>query len=155
MGGIDHVICTAGVLRIGPLASMDPATVAEVVGVNLMGSLNVARAAHRHLATSRGSLTLFTSSSFTRGRPNYVPYSASKAAVVNLAQGLADEWSGDGIRVNAVSPERTDTPMRREAFPDETRDGMLGPDEVAAATLRLVCSDLTGQVVDIKRSDLA
>jgi 2-C-methyl-D-erythritol 4-phosphate cytidylyltransferase len=154
MGGIDHVVCTAGLLRIGPLAGMDPATVAEVVGVNLTGSLNVAQAAHPYLAASRGSLTLFTSSSFTRGRPNYVPYSASKAAVVNMTQGLADEWADDGIRVNAVSPERTDTPMRREAFPDENRDGMLGAEDVAAATLRLIGSDLTGQVVDVKRSDL-
>jgi len=155
LGGLDHVVCTAGVLRIGPLVEMDPATIAEVVGVNLTGSLNVARAAHPYLAASRGSLTLFTSSSFTRGRPNYVPYSASKAAVVNMVQGLADEWAGDGIRVNAMSPERTDTPMRRQAFPGESREGMLVADDVAAATLRLVRSDLTGQVVDVKRSDVA
>ncbi len=155
LGGIDHVVCTAGVLRIGPLATMDVATVAEVVDINLTGSLNVARAAHPYLAQSRGSLTLFTSSSFTRGRPSYVPYSASKAAVVNMTQGLADEWADDGIRVNAMSPERTDTPLRRAAFPDENRDGMLGADEVALATLRLIRSDLTGQVVDVKRSDLA
>lgn len=154
MGGIDHVVCTAGVLRIGPLTGMDPATIAEVVDINLTGSMNVARAAHPYLAASRGSLTLFTSSSFTRGRPSYVPYSASKAAVVNMTQGLAEEWAEDGIRVNAVSPERTDTPMRRAAFPDENRDGMLGAEDVALATLRLVRSDLTGQVVDVKRSDL-
>jgi ribitol-5-phosphate 2-dehydrogenase (NADP+) / D-ribitol-5-phosphate cytidylyltransferase len=154
MGGIDHVVCTAGVLRIGPLAEMDPATVAEVVDINLTGSLNVARAAHGYLAASRGSLTLFTSSSFTRGRPSYVPYSASKAAVVNMTQGLADEWADDGIRVNAMSPERTDTPMRREAFPDENREGMLAAQDVALATLRLIRSDLTGQVVDVKRNDL-
>jgi 2-C-methyl-D-erythritol 4-phosphate cytidylyltransferase len=54
-----------------------------------------------------------------------------------------------------MSPERTDTPMRREAFPDENREGMLVAEDVAVATLRLVRSDLTGQVVDVKRSDLA
>jgi ribitol-5-phosphate 2-dehydrogenase (NADP+) / D-ribitol-5-phosphate cytidylyltransferase len=155
LGGLDHVICTAGVLRVGLLVETDPATIAEVVDVNLTGTLNVARAAHPYLRVSRGSLTLFTSSSFTRGRPNYVPYSASKAAVVNAVQGLADEWGADGIRVNAVSPERTDTPMRRAAFPGESRDGMLGADDVAVATLRLIRSDLTGQVVDVKRGDMA
>ena len=85
----------------------------------------MARAAYPHLRAVAGSLTVFASSSFTRGRPDYVAYSASKAAIVNLAQGLAEEWADDGIRVNAVSPERTDTPMRRKAFPDESRDGML------------------------------
>jgi 2-C-methyl-D-erythritol 4-phosphate cytidylyltransferase len=155
MGGLDHVVCTAGVLRIGPLAATDPATFAEVIDVNLTGSLNIARAAYPHLRERRGSITFFASSSFTRGRPDYVAYSASKAAVVNMTQGLADEWASDGIRVNAVSPERTDTPMRRIAFPDEDRTGMLGAAEVAAATLRLLRSDLTGQVVDVKRHDVA
>jgi 2-C-methyl-D-erythritol 4-phosphate cytidylyltransferase len=153
LGGLDHVVCTAGVLRIGTVAETSAADLAEVIDVNLTGTLNVARAAHRHLRKSEGSLTVFASSSFTRGRPEYVAYSASKAAVVNLAQGLAEEWADDGIRVNAISPERTDTPMRRQAFPNESRDGMLSMAEVAEATLRLLQSDLTGQVVDIKRHD--
>lgn len=155
MGGLDHVVCTAGVLRIGPLADTDPATFTEVVDVNLTGSLNVARAAYPYLRESHGSITFFASSSFTRGRPDYVAYSASKAGVVNMTQGLADEWAPDGIRVNSVSPERTDTPMRRLAFPEEDRTGMLGAQDVAIATLRLLRSDLTGQVVDVKRHDIA
>jgi 2-C-methyl-D-erythritol 4-phosphate cytidylyltransferase len=153
MGGLDHVIVTAGVLRIGPVMDTDPADLAEVIDVNLTGTLNVARATFPHLRASSGSLTVFASSSFTRGRPDYVAYSASKAAVVNLAQGLAEEWCDDGVRVNAISPERTDTPMRRRAFPDESRSGMLSTEEVATATLRLIGSDLTGQVFDIKRHD--
>ncbi len=153
MGGLDHVIVTAGVLRIGPVMETDPADLTEVIDVNLTGTLNVARAAYPYLRATSGSLTVFASSSFTRGRPDYVAYSASKAAVVNLAQGLAEEWCDDGVRVNAVSPERTDTPMRRQAFPDEPRSGMLSTAEVALATLRLIGSDLTGQVFDIKRHD--
>jgi 2-C-methyl-D-erythritol 4-phosphate cytidylyltransferase len=153
LGGIDHVVCTAGVLRIGKATEMAPDELAEIVDVNVNGSLNVARAVHPHLRDSGGSLTLFASSSFTVGRPNYVAYSASKAAVVNLAQGLAEEWADDGIRVNAVSPERTDTPMRRRAFPDEPRAALLQADEVARATIGLLCSPLTGQVLDVRRGD--
>lgn len=155
LGGIDHVVCTAGVLRIGRATEMSPEELAEIVDVNVCGSLNVARAVHPHLHKSGGSLTLFASSSFTVGRPNYVAYSASKAAVVNLAQGLAEEWAEDGIRVNAVSPERTDTPMRRKAFPDESRAALLQPDEVARATIGLFSSPLTGQVLDVRRGDPA
>jgi 2-C-methyl-D-erythritol 4-phosphate cytidylyltransferase len=153
MGGLDHVVVTAGILRVGPLADCTPAQVAEVIDVNLTGTLNVARAAYPHLRDNGGSLTVFASSSFTRGRASYVAYSASKAAVVNLTQGLADEWSEDRIRVNAVSPERTDTPMRRRAFPNESADGMLSADEVADATLRLIQSNLTGQVLDVHQHD--
>ena len=134
LGGLDHVVCTAGILRIGSVADGDGADLAEVIDVNVTGTLHVARAAHPHLCRSRGSFTAFASSSFTVGRPRYVAYSASKAAVVDLIQGLAEEWGAEGIRVNAVSPERTDTPMRRQAFPEESREGLLGADEVAVAT---------------------
>jgi ribitol-5-phosphate 2-dehydrogenase (NADP+) / D-ribitol-5-phosphate cytidylyltransferase len=153
LGGLDHVICSAGVIRVGPSVATDPDALAEVIDVNVKGTLNVARAAHRYLRERKGSFTVFASSSFTLGRPNYVAYSGSKAAVVNIAQGLAAEWAADGIRVNAVSPERTDTAMRRSAFPDESRIGMLQPRDVAVATLRLVLSDLTGQVLDVRRHD--
>ena len=153
LGGLDAVICTAGVLKVGRAIDLSPADLIEVVDVNVSGSLNVARAAHPYLAESHGSLTLFASSSFTLGRPNYVAYSASKAALVNVAQGLAEEWATDGIRVNAVSPERTDTPMRRTAFPGESPIGLLPVEDVAAATLRLIRSDLTGQVLDVRRHD--
>jgi ribitol-5-phosphate 2-dehydrogenase (NADP+) / D-ribitol-5-phosphate cytidylyltransferase len=155
LGGLDHVICTAGVLRIGPIVDGDAADLAEVIDVNVTGTLNVARAAHPHLCLTRGSFTAFASSSFTLGRPRYVAYSASKAAVVNLVQGLAEEWGDRGIRVNAISPERTDTPMRRRAFPDESRVDLLTSDEVATATLRLLTTDLTGQVIDVRRHDPA
>jgi 2-C-methyl-D-erythritol 4-phosphate cytidylyltransferase len=153
LGGLDHVLCTAGVIRVGASVATSPTDLAEVIDVNVTGTLNVARAAHPYLRERRGSLTVFASSSFTLGRPNYVAYSGSKAAVVNIAQGLAEEWAADGIRVNAISPERTDTPMRRAAFPDESRVGMLQPTDVAIATLRLIVSDLTGQVLDVRRHD--
>jgi len=152
LGGLDHVVLTAAVLQVASVAHSSGADLAEVIGVNVTGTLNVARAVHRHLAATRGSLTVFASSSFTRGRSGYVAYSASKAAVVNIAQGLADEWSDAGIRVNAISPERTATPMRRRAFPNESIEGMLSADEVALAALRLLTSDLTGQVIDVRRS---
>jgi ribitol-5-phosphate 2-dehydrogenase (NADP+) / D-ribitol-5-phosphate cytidylyltransferase len=153
LGGLDHVLCTAGILRVGRATQLSAQDLAEVIDVNVGGSLNVARASHPELQRSAGSLTLFASSSFTLGRPNYVAYSASKAAVVNLAQGLAEEWAEDGIRVNAVSPERTDTPMRRAAFPGESPIGLLPARDVAVATLRLIRSDLTGQVLDVRRHD--
>jgi 2-C-methyl-D-erythritol 4-phosphate cytidylyltransferase len=43
--------------------------------------------------------------------------------------------------------------MRRRAFPDEPREGLLGAQEVAIATISLLSSDLTGQVLDVRRQD--
>jgi hypothetical protein len=45
--------------------------------------------------------------------------------------------------------------MRARAFPDESRVGLLSAQDVANATLRLLCSGLTGQVLDVRRHDMA
>ncbi|MFM7824545.1 MAG: SDR family NAD(P)-dependent oxidoreductase, partial [Candidatus Limnocylindrus sp.] len=82
LGGIDDLIVTAGVLHKGDLAEQEASDIEETLAVNLAASVYLARAAHAHLAASRGSLTLFTSSSFTKGRAEYAVYSATKAAIV-------------------------------------------------------------------------
>ena len=72
-----------------------------------------------------------------------------------MAQGLRTSGRATASGSTPSSPERTDTPMRRRAFPTEVRDGMLRADDVALATIRLIRSDLTGQVVDVKQHDIA
>lgn len=147
LGGLDYVINTAGLLSCEALHRQSSEALTQLVGVNFMGALHVARASHTALGASRGMLLQFSSSSYTRGRAGYTPYSASKAAVVNLTQGLAEEWQPEGIRVNCVVPGRTDTPMRRHAFGDEPARGLQSPFQVALTTCRLLGSGQTGMVV--------
>lgn len=92
---------------------------------------------------------LFASSSYTYGRAFYSTYSASKAAVVNLTQALADEWSAAGIKVNCVNPERARTPMRVKAFGNEPPDMLLDPDEVASKALGILTEQSSGVIYDI------
>ncbi|MDR2253202.1 MAG: 2-C-methyl-D-erythritol 4-phosphate cytidylyltransferase [Bifidobacteriaceae bacterium] len=152
-GHIDAVVLTAGVLKLGPLAAMTPDEIDESIAVNYTAAVKVARAAHPHLARSGGSLLLFTSSAYTRGRANYSLYSSSKAAVVNLTQALAEEWAPDGVRVNVVNPERAETPMRLSAFGEEPAGTLLSAERVAHAALDTLASDLTGVVVDVRREN--
>lgn len=148
-GKIDSVIITAGMLTIAPLADTKRGTIEKALGTNLAAPANIARLAMPYLRESGGALLLFTSSSYTRGRANYSLYSASKAGIVNLTQALAEEWAQDGIRVNCVNPQRTDTPMRRAAFGTEPIESLLTPEHVAATALQVVGSELTGQVIDV------
>ncbi|WP_458781175.1 SDR family NAD(P)-dependent oxidoreductase [Arthrobacter sp. D3-16] len=149
-GHLDHVILTAGVLSVGPLAQLTDEQLHHDVDVNLTAAFIVAQESQKYLAESKGSLTLFASSSYTRGRANYTVYSATKAAIVNLTQALADEWSSDGIRVNCVSPSRTATPMRTRAFGAEEEGSLLPAAAVAGATIQVLASAMTGQVVDVR-----
>jgi 2-C-methyl-D-erythritol 4-phosphate cytidylyltransferase len=151
-GDIDLVINTAGILRIGKLAEQEFSEVQATVAVNYMGAVNVARASHKYLAQTGGHLLLFTSSSHTRGRADYSIYSSTKAAVVNLGQALADEWSADGICVNVVNPERTSTPMRTKAFGDEDPATLLTSDAVASSCLDVLSTRTTGHVIDVRVS---
>jgi 2-C-methyl-D-erythritol 4-phosphate cytidylyltransferase len=150
-GRIDAVVVSAAVLSRGPLVEMSVQGIVEQLEVNLLAPSLIARAALPYLSKTQGHLVLFTSSSYTRGRAEYSLYSAAKAAVVNLAQALADEWSDLKVQVNCVNPERTKTPMRTLNFGDEPPGSLLSPDEVAKATLELLASGVTGMVIDVRR----
>ena len=95
----------------------------------------------------------FTSSSYTRGRADYSVYSSTKAAVVNLTQALADEWSAEGIQVNVINPERAGTPMRTKAFGKEPEGSLLSSRAVALTTIDVLLSSLTGHVIDVRREE--
>ena len=140
----------------GRLAETDPAVVAQVIDVNLTGSLNVARAAYPYLRAEPGFADPVHVELVHTREAQLRPVLREQGGRGATSCRVSPTSGGpDGIRVNAMSPERTATPMRRSAFPDESHDGMLGADDVALATLRLIRSDLTGQVVDVKRGDMA
>lgn len=150
-GKIDVVVNSAAVLRSGLLSGQSYETIEEQLRTNLMGSIVAAKEALPYLAETRGALVLFTSSSYTRGRARYSVYSATKAAVVNLAQALAQEFEPFGVRINVINPERTATPMRTENFGIEPPEDLLAPEAVAGATLAVALSPSTGEVVDVRR----
>ncbi len=149
---IDFVVNTAGVLVIEDLAETSEETIFAATEVNYLAPIFIAQEFYQHLAASSGSLLLFTSSSYTRGRGGYSLYSSAKAAVVNLTQALADEWAGD-VRVNCVNPERTGTPMRTKAFGEEPAGTLLSSMEVARQSLDVLLSAQTGHIIDIRRGD--
>jgi 2-C-methyl-D-erythritol 4-phosphate cytidylyltransferase len=150
-GTLDIVVNAAGVLSQGLLEGSPYDLIAKQIATNFMGSVVVAKEAFPFLVDRRGSLVLFSSSSYTRGRARTSVYSATKAAVVNLMQGLAQEFAGPGVRINVVNPERTATPMRSENFGIEPPDQLLTADVVAEATLALATSEVTGEVLDVRK----
>jgi len=149
MNGMDFVINTAGFLSKESLHEQESRTIDELIAVNLTGAIYISKCSHAHLTDSKGMLLHFGSSSYTRGRAQYTPYSASKAGIVNLTQGLADEWQAEGIRVNCVVPGRTDTAMRRSNFDNEEACTLLNPYEVGISACKLLSSGMTGMVVRI------
>ena len=152
-GRVDYVVATAGILPRGSLLETTEETIYAATEVNYLAPVFIAQVFFPHLHRTAGSLLLFTSSSYTRGRSGYSLYSSAKAAVVNLTQALADEWGESGVRVNCINPERTGTPMRTKAFGDEPADSLLASASVAKASVDMLLSDGTGHVVDLRKLD--
>lgn len=152
-GRVDFVVNTAGVLPRGTLEETTEETIYAATEVNYIAPILIAQEFYPYLREAGGALLLFTSSSYTRGRSGYSLYSSAKAATVNLTQALSDEWASSGVRVNCVNPERTGTPMRTKAFGQEPADSLLDSETVARAALRVLVSELTGHVIDIRRAD--
>ena len=150
-GKIDDVINTAGVLHKQAFCTMTDEEILQGISVNYLGAIYIAKASFPYLKKSKGSLLLFASSSYTRGRAMYSLYSSTKAAIVNLSQGLNEEWASHGVRVNTINPERTKTPMRESNFGIEPVESLLSSKDVAVVSLNVLCSSLSGEVVDIKR----
>lgn len=150
-GRIDYVAVTAASLKMGRLSTRSISDIKREIDVNYIGSINVVKASIESLKRTRGSILLFTSSSYTRGRQLYSIYSSTKAAIVNLVQALAEELLTDSVRINAICPERTATPMRFENFGYEPPETLLDPDFIAKIALTTLMSDITGQVIDCNK----
>jgi 2-C-methyl-D-erythritol 4-phosphate cytidylyltransferase len=148
---IDYVINTAGLLNICKLEDMDISDMDYIIATNYIGAVNVTKAAIPYLEKSKGMLLLFTSSSYTRGRATYSIYSSSKAAVVNFMQAVSEEVYDQGIRINAINPERTNTPMRVKNFGLEPKGTLLDKRTVSEVSIHTLKQKITGQVIDVRR----
>ncbi len=117
----DVVVNNAGIVRFGPLATLDLADWRAVVDVNLTGTFVVGRTvAARWLAAARpGAIVNVTSMNGVAPGPSSGAYGPTKAAVALLTQQMALEWGPSGIRVNAVAPGLIDGGMSTAIYADE------------------------------------
>jgi NAD(P)-dependent dehydrogenase (short-subunit alcohol dehydrogenase family) len=103
-GRIDVVVNNAGVLRLAEFAETTLESFQLHLGVHVVGSFNVTRAAWPHLAAQRHSRVVMTTSNGILGAPGLASYGAAKGAVLGLMRTLAVEGAPRGIKVNAIAP---------------------------------------------------
>ena len=146
-GRIDGLINCVGFLSLKPFQSLSSEEIDHFLATNLHSLLYSCRYVK---LKEGGHIINLSSSSFTRGRKSYTLYSSSKAAIVNFTQGLAEEHPE--LHINAVIPQRTDTPMRTKNFPKEDPSSLLSPQEVAQEILILLSqSGTTGSLLEIRK----
>jgi len=122
-GGVDVVVNTAGIMRLGPIADFNLDDFDKIMRTNVRGTFVVSQQAARRVR--EGGAIINFSTSVTRTQfPNYGAYVASKSAVEGLSMILARELRGKNITVNAVAPGPTATALFLDGKSEEVIAGL-------------------------------
>jgi NAD(P)-dependent dehydrogenase (short-subunit alcohol dehydrogenase family) len=157
---LDILVNCAGVIRRG--AEHDPAVFADVLDVNLTGTMRLCAAARPRLAQTAGCI-VNTASVLAFFGGGLVPgYSASKGGVAQLTKSLAIAYAADRIRVNAIAPGWVATPLTQALQDDPGRSaailartplGRWGKPADIAGTVVFLCSPaasfVTGAIMPV------
>ncbi|MCL6592431.1 MAG: SDR family oxidoreductase, partial [Alicyclobacillus sp.] len=162
-GRVDVLVNNASIfstIKMKPFEEISLAEWNQVMRVNLTGvflcSQSVVPLMRRQ---RRGRIINIASGTVLNGRPNYLHYVSSKAAVAGFTRALAREVGNDNITVNTVAPGPTYTEIERETVTPEQAEAMLQqqcikkkavPDDIVGAVLFLASDDaafISGQLL--------
>ena len=162
LGPVDFLVNNAGIQIAEDSDKLDAAAFDKVLAVNLRGSFLCAQHAIRQmLADGRGGAIVNVSSVHEEiPKPKFLGYSVSKGGMRNLTRTLALEYAGRNIRVNAIGPGATVTPINRAWVDDPEKRALVtahipmgragDAEEMASATAFLLSDEagyITGQTL--------
>lgn len=163
-GRIDVLINNAGYNKLAKILDYNEAQYDLIVDANLKNVFFCSQAVARQMIKqeSGGVIINITSQAGLIGAPERGPYSGAKAGVINLTKTMAAEWAEHGIRVNALAPTVTRSPMAEQAMKDSKtfadsiktnnllRGDLAEPEEISAPVIFLAskaASMITGHTL--------
>lgn len=162
LGGLTGAVCCAGSLILKPAHLTSARELGDALQASLIPAFATIRAAGTHLAKDGGSVVLIGSAAAAHGVANHEAIAAAKGGVLALTVSAAATYAHTNIRVNAVAPGLTETPLTTRLTGNETARkaseamhalGRLGkPEDVANAIAFLLdpANDwITGQVLAV------
>jgi glucose 1-dehydrogenase len=162
LGCLDILVNNAGIQLSQPSDELASADFDKVLAVNLRGAFLCARETIKRFVAEQTPGVVINISSVHEliPKPSYLAYSVSKGGLQNLTRTLALEFAGHGIRVNAIGPGATITPINRAWVDDPVKAAMVAShiplnraataDEMAGVCAFLASDDaayITGQTI--------
>jgi NAD(P)-dependent dehydrogenase (short-subunit alcohol dehydrogenase family) len=150
LGPIDSVVSAAGHYEMVPISDITPKQLHRMLRVHLGGLRNIMRSVlPSMLDRGTGSIIAITSELAIGGGDGDAHYAAAKGAIIGLVRSLAVEVAGRGVRVNAIAPGPTDTPLLAADSPWRAQEylatipnrRLTRPDEIAEVVRFLLNAD--------------
>lgn len=151
-GRIDGLINNAAIFYIRSIWEEDPAEAQRLVGINLLGAMNVAAAVTPHMRAARRGAIVNVASTAAFGMAGRGAYGATKAALMSLTYSWAMELEEHGVRVNALGPKSVTRMNARDLGPHGA-PAYVAP--VASFLLSDRSAHLNGQCIRASGLDVA
>ncbi len=158
---LNGLLFCPGSINLRPFHRLTASDFQSDFDLNVMGAVKVLQACRSALKAGNGSVVLFSTVAVQQGMPFHASVAVAKGALEGLTRTLAAEWAPD-IRVNAIAPSLTDTPLaegllsnekRREASEQRHPLKRVGtPEDIASMAVHLLSKNgswITGQVIGI------
>lgn len=122
----------------------------KIFKINLKSNLVIIE--YAKTLNKKVNIVLFSSSSSTKGRENLTLYSATKAGINSIVESLAERLSKFGIYINAIIPEKINTPMINKLHNGNVvQRELLDVDDIMDAVIYYSISDVFGELAHIRR----
>jgi NAD(P)-dependent dehydrogenase (short-subunit alcohol dehydrogenase family) len=159
LGGLDVVVCAAGVIGTGNIETTSPDLWDQMMAVNVRSVFRLVQLSLPALTSRRGNIVVVSSVNGQRAFPNVLAYCCSKAAVDQFVMCTSLELAPRGVRINAVNPGVTRTNLHRRsgmseadyaAFVERSRTthpiGRIGEPEEVADMILYLASDRAAMI---------
>lgn len=158
-GGLDVLVCAAGVIGTGSVETTTPELWDQMMAVNVRSVFRLVQLALPALAPRKGNIVVVSSVNGQRAFPNVLAYCCSKAAVDQFVMCASLELAPKGVRINGVNPGVTRTNLHRRsgmseadyaAFVERSRTthpiGRVSEPEEVADTILFLASERAGTI---------